>query len=72
MDDQVAASPPLADAVGAGFSISCVDGWEQCYASAAMICGEILGDIGRFGYDIVSKDEAGQKLIVRCEEPSTE
>jgi hypothetical protein len=72
MEDQVAASPPPADAVGEGFSISCADGWEQCYESAAMICGEILGDSGPFNYDIVGRDEAGQKLIVRCAEPSME
>jgi hypothetical protein len=71
-ENQVAASPPPADAVGEGFSISCADGWEKCYESAAMLCGEMLSDSVLFSYDIVGRDEADQKLIVRCVEPSME
>ncbi len=72
MNHQVAASPLPADAVGEGFSISCADGWDKCRNTAAMICGEMLGDSGVLEYDVVGRDEVGQRLIVRCVEPSRE
>ncbi len=65
-------SPPPAAAVGEGFSIRCPDGWERCYESAAMICGEIVGDAGVWSFDVVNKDEAGETLVVRCVEATME